>query len=82
MLDEGEPNDWDGEDSDADEDNGDKEPSLGGLAVMLRNGRIINDAEGDNSDLEHPLGWGFHIGSHGAANMINSSDLERDESNV
>ncbi len=28
-LDEGEPNDWDGEDSDADEDSGDDEPYLG-----------------------------------------------------
>ena len=43
---------------------------------MLRNDKLIVDGEGDNSDLEQSLGWGFHIGSHGAANMIKSSDLE------
>jgi hypothetical protein len=81
-LDEGEPNDWDDEDSDADEDNGDKEPSLGGLAVMLRNGKLIVDGEGDNSDLEYSLGWGFHLGSHLAANMVNTSDCEINDSEV
>ena len=81
-LDEGEPNDWDGEDSDAGEDNGDKEPSLGGLAMILRNGKLIVDGEGDNSDLEYSLGWGFDILSQGAAHMVNSADRELDETAV
>jgi hypothetical protein len=80
-LDEGEPNDWDDEDSDADEANGDLEPSLGGLAVMVGS-KLIVDGEGDNSDLEYSLGWGFDIFSHGAAHMINSADREHDEAAV
>ena len=50
------------------------ESSIGSIAVLLRNGTLADDVELDDSDCECSLGWGFHFGTHGAANMRNSDD--------
>lgn len=60
------------------EDCGDLEPSLCGMAVKLRSGQVVVDGENDTADQEYSLGWGFHVGSHGAANMVNMGDHEGD----
>lgn len=64
------------------EEGGDLETSLGGRAVRLPDGQLVDDAEGDTSDDEWSLGWGFHVRAHGAANMANSCDLEQDVATV
>ena len=56
------------------------ESSIGSIAVVLTDGTLADDVELDDSDREESLGWGFHFGSHGAANMRNTTDLERDDS--
>ena len=61
-------------DGDADLEAEELESSIGSSPVLLPDGTLADDVELDGSDREPSLGWGFHFGSHGAANMRNTDD--------
>ena len=61
-------------DGDTDLEAEEAESSIGSSAVLLPDGTLADDVELDDSDREPSLGWGFHFGAHGAANMRSSDD--------